>query len=126
MEFKDYAQYYIGCRCFNTWYPENHPEYDKQWKLDSVIIGGHNPYRLDSQDGKHSYTWTDSIKPILRRLIDATPEEIGEMRLIRDSFLNRIKKYAAVTKYLTSIGIDVFELIENGLAIDSKTLKQTV
>lgn len=76
MELKDYAHLYIGCRCFNTWFPEGHSGYDRNW-----VFSGYcptygtkgNPYYLENED---DVTWTDSIKPILRKLEDMTEEEM--------------------------------------------------
>jgi hypothetical protein len=73
MNLKDYAQYYIGCRCFNTWFPEGHEQYDFDWRLTAIDIDSVKPYRLDVQGG---YTWTDSIKLILRRLDGMTENQM--------------------------------------------------
>lgn len=119
MKLQDYAHYYIGCRCFNTWFPESHPEYNNNWILCGYNKAAGKPYHLEN---KEEETRTNSAKLILHRIEDC-PFEIGEMRLIRDSITYRILKYAAVTKYLTDKHIDVFGLIKSGLAIDYKTIK---
>lgn len=118
MNLKDYAPYYLGCRCLNTWFPEGHEMYDRGWQLKAIDTYSDNPYGLNCYA---EFTWTDSIKLILRKLEDC-PFEIGEMRLIRDSITSRIFKYAAITDYLTKQYIDVFGLIKAGLAIDGATL----
>lgn len=143
MNLKDYAQYYIGCRCFNTWFPEGHEEYDHNWVFNGYCptygTKG-NPYYLENED---DVTWTDSIKPILRKLEDISDEEWLEIEHetsilpdaigwygIKESFMKMDTQHRwhwTVTNealiILRKRGIDVDKLINNGLAIDSKTLK---
>lgn len=154
MELKDYIQYHIGCKCLNTWFPEDHEMYNNNWTLIGVAWDSKNPYGLQSE---YDVTWTDSIKPILRKLDDITDDEIKE--LIGWEKLNEMyvdvsfehgnfgitvhysidagdegvhKQSHGISfhvfspkewKYLLSKGFDLFFLIKNGLAIDSKTLK---
>ena len=68
----DYAGYYIGCGCVNTWFPDDHGAYNPGWKLIGVRADYPKPYCLDSGT---SITWTDSIKLILRQLECITDEE---------------------------------------------------
>lgn len=131
MDFKDYAPYYIGCRCFNTWFPEGHKQYDKGWKLMGVCPAyarNGKPYLLENED---DYTWTDSIKPILRHLSDMTKEETDELEKIKGTKVVYRSHLPMEIKYDTpetfhwmlKKQFDLFSLIENSLAIDSKTLK---
>jgi hypothetical protein len=103
MELKDYIHYYLGCKIVHPAL-KNNRTLTAKW-MQSLLEKGIN------------------FKPILRRLEDITPEETGQMRLIRDSIDYRIKKYAAVTNYLLKQKFDLFGLIEAGLAIDEKKLK---
>lgn len=70
------------------------------------------------------------VKPILRRLEDMTEEEAWEYsdavgyRYNRAGHTDTIQHEAAGTAYLLSKSFDLFGLIDSGLAIDSKTLKQ--
>lgn len=139
INFKDYAPFYIGCRCFNTWFPENHPEYDRLWILTGYHSSRVKPYGLENE---HDITWTDSIKPILRKLQDITDEEcwaihllspfwtegtsqkymMDRLYLIRERVIHQ-HLIPTVFHYLLKQGFDLFKLIENSKAIDSKTLK---
>lgn len=76
MELKDVIHYYIGCRCFNTWFPEGHKELNKGWVLSGycqLYADGGKPFLLESEN---EVTWTDSIKPILFRLEDMTEQQM--------------------------------------------------
>lgn len=59
-----------------------------------------------------------NIKLILRKLSSLTVEEFNNM----PSYFDHIHSvyYPEQILYLTSIGVDVFNLIENGLAIEKK------
>ncbi len=153
MNLQDYAQFYIGCRCLNTWFPESHEMHDNGWVLNGVSKGI-NPYELENET--HN-THTSSIKLILRRLEDITDDEIKEFigwNKLNEMYVNvsfergnfgiivhysidagdqgvykqshNITFHSFSPKewhYLLSKGFDLFFLIKNGLAIDSKTLK---
>lgn len=124
MELKDVIHYYIGCRCFNTWFPEGHEEYDRNWKLEGYRADSIKPYCL----GTFSHdTWTDSIKPILRRVNDITEEENDELQpLVGVSEVNGciIKHDTAATfNWGIKKGFDLFGLIDAGLAVDAKLIK---
>lgn len=130
INIQDYIHYYIGCRCFNTWYPEDHPEYDRGWYLRTfrTAIDTVNPYGLATESLEY-LTGTDSIKLILRKLEDITQEECDAYNKINitmhsiNKVQDQMKTNAATTNYLLKQGFDLFDLIHNGLAIDSKTLK---
>jgi hypothetical protein len=140
MKCINYAGYYLGCRCFNTWFPEGHEQYDNNWLLEGFRPQSPKSYLLGNQTDE---TWTDSIKPILRKLEDITdgewleienetsiiPDAIG-WHGIKESFMTmdiRHRWHWTITNealiILRKRGIDVDQLIENGLALDSKTLK---
>lgn len=72
MNLRDYAPYYIGTPCYNTWFPPDHDEYNAGWVLKGFRTTSEKCYMLESE---LDITWTDSIKPILRRLEDMTEEE---------------------------------------------------
>lgn len=147
MKLQDYIHYYIGCRCINTWFQEGHKEYNKGWVLSGycqLYANGGKPFLLESEN---EVTWTDSINLILRRLEDITEDEFVNAIKIYDpeedfeyarshypSFKERgmagmsvqegqFSDTMHVVHYLISIGVDMFGLIDAGLAIDSKTLK---
>lgn len=71
-KLQDYIPYYIGCRCLNTWFPEGHDQYDNNWILMGFHSGYPKPYCLENDEDT---TWTDSIKPILRRLESISEDE---------------------------------------------------
>ena len=138
-KLQDYIPYYIGCRCLNTWFPDGHEMYNNNWILNSIDITSPKPFRLDNQDDT---TWTDSIKPILRRLESITDEECWEMDEIDTIWVkntsheyksNRLYLYKekcikfnnispGIFNYLLKKHFDLFGLIDSKLAIDSATL----
>lgn len=136
---KDYIQYYIGCRCLNTWFAPDHDCYNAGWQLMGYVPSEFKPYYLLNDTDA---TWTDSIKPILRRIESLTDEEkiyFYNLFPTQDNLSNN-QKIESVThwleeegadKYFWSInqfhyllkqGFDLFNLIENQLAIDEKEL----
>lgn len=143
MKLQDYAPYYIGCRCLDTWFPEGHEHYNNNWILSGYVQDMAKPYCLEN---KLNNTWTDSIKLILRTVDSMTRNEWDDvkMRLSADVVLTEAsirykdKPYWVIILEnrintntlrfndgieLICLGYDLFGLIENGLAIDSKTLK---
>lgn len=74
IQLKEVIHYYIGQRCVHSWYTEGHEQYDRAWVLTSIDYSTPNHYRIENPDD--DFTWTDSIKPILRKLSDMTDEEI--------------------------------------------------
>lgn len=72
MKLQDYAQYYIGAPCLNTWFAPDHDAYDAGWKLTGFQSTSVRPFGLENETDK---TWTESIMPLLRRLEDMTEEE---------------------------------------------------
>lgn len=144
MKLQDYAQYYIGCRCLDTWFPEGHEHYNNNWILTGYVQDMEKSYCLEN---KLNNTWTDLIKLILRKINDITEDEfVHAIKLFdpEESVDEIIKNYRPFTilgmegmviergqfqdamqvvHYLISIGIDMFGLIDAGLAIDSKILK---
>jgi hypothetical protein len=142
-QLKDFVQYYIGCRCLNTWFTSEHPMYNNEWVLDGYNEHSPKPYLLGNTETE---TWTDSIKPILRRLNDITIEEYvevckevdsevseEEVRNSYPSFQKEGMNQMAVDEgdfpqalkaihYLLKQGFDLFGLLDAGLAVDEKTL----
>lgn len=134
IELKDYLHYYLNCRV----------KVANERYIDGGYIGtilGVTETQLLVDTGS-SDGWED-IKycaPILRPLSDITDEEKIEMFDAECSDVSRIttikKKIKFVDEwllsqrfgsasfhYLLKQGFDLFSLIENGLAIDKKTLK---
>src|SRR5687767_1475366 len=67
-KLQDYIQYYIGCKCTNEWFPEGHNMHSYNWELKGIKYDGSvRPYLLVNEE-QDEFTWTDSIKPILRKL----------------------------------------------------------
>jgi hypothetical protein len=148
IQLKDVIQYYIGQRCFNTWFPEGHEQYDYSWALTGVCVNNAKPYEL--QNDVYT-TCTNSIRPILRKLEDITGDEY---RTIKDQlsvdvvgavrsgllFYSDKKPWVLVLEnrlhtntllfndglILLKQGFDLFGLIERGEAVDQKTLNQKV
>jgi hypothetical protein len=57
-----------------SWFPEGHEQYDRAWIFTSIDYSSPKPYRIENPEDE--YSWTDSIKPILRRLSSMTDDEI--------------------------------------------------
>lgn len=138
-KLEDYIHLYLGCKCVNSWFSEEHKEYNKGWTLMGIVRDSDKQYGLETGN---EYTWTDSIKPILRKLDSITDEEWNQIEPqllipdawgyygIRDNFIKRIAAYrfdwAIVNEALVllrKMSIDVDQLIDAGLAIDANTLK---
>lgn len=131
-DIKDYAHYYIGQPCLNTWFPADHDAYNAGWVLVGFNETSIKPFGLENETDS---TWTDSIKPILRRLEDMTEEERQVVHNMGKLYMNHkdhtlpsyslSKMWAAnQTHYLLKQGFDLFGLIDAGLAVDAKTLNQ--
>lgn len=124
---KDYLHYYLGCECVHTFVPEDHPQYDNGWRLVSIQSRSEKPYELDN--GIH-YTWTDSIKPKLRKLESMTEEELQERHFgSRNRFqywLNHNQGAFPTDDLLWFLknGFDVFDLIHEGLATEKQPTTQ--
>lgn len=73
MKLQDYAHYYIGAPCFNTWFTPDHNAYNAGWKLSGIRIDSEKCFMLENDTDT---TWTDSIMPKLRRLEDLTREDM--------------------------------------------------
>lgn len=124
-KLSDYIHYYIGCRCLNTWFAIEHKLCDSDWRLRAYDSAAVKPYMLENN---HNVTWTDSIKPILRRLEDMTEEEdkiyhslCGIANFNADS-VNITHDTPESFHYLLKQGFDLFSLIQNNLAVDGKEL----
>lgn len=78
MNIKDYIHYYIGQRCLNTFFAPGHEMYNVGWILTGFDTESVHPFRLTDIEGER-YTWTDSVKPQLRRLSDMTEEDLKKM-----------------------------------------------
>jgi hypothetical protein len=141
-KLQDYIQYYIGCKCTNEWFPKGHNMHSYNWELKGIRYDGSvRPYLLVNEE-QDEFTWTDSIKPILRQvnsLIDSeklflynlfpTQDNLTDSHKI-DSVTHWLEEEGA-DKYFWAIvqfdwlikqGFDLFSLISNGLAIDASTL----
>lgn len=88
MNIKDYAHYYIGQPCFNTWFPADHEAYNAGWKLTGIQSTSVRPFGLENETDK---TWTESIMLVLRRLEDMMEEEA--ITIARLCFFDRDKGY---------------------------------
>ena len=130
---KDYAAYYLGCRCLNTWFPVGHAMYDNEWKLDGYREHSPKPYLLGNTEDE---TWTDSIKLVLRSLWHITDEEMKYIALELKAGTENVEMLKwhhiepwtcfrltpPIIHYLLKQGFDLFSLCESGLAIDAVTL----
>jgi hypothetical protein len=117
-DIKDYLHLYIGCDVVDE-YGGN-----KVGKLVGItpkhgIILHKTEWKLEFHE----------FKPILRQLNDMTEEEKVERKRLMNSGTDGVHVVVISVdsfesmRYLLSIGMDLFGLIPEGLAIDSKTLK---
>ena len=129
LKLHDYALYYIGCKCINTWFHPNHEAHNAGWELIGFKQNNTKCYLLQNETDE---TWTDSIKIILRHLSDMTKEEENELEKIKGTRLIP-RPYPGVEikfdtpdtfHWMIKKQFDLFSLIENSLAVDSKTFKQ--
>jgi hypothetical protein len=139
LNFKDYAGCYIGCKCFNTWFPEGDKPRNYNWVLAGFRVDNEKHYLLENDS---HFTWTDSIKPILRKVEDITDEEClmvhkispfwaegTSEKYIRDRLylisqrIMHLHLTPQVFHYLLQQWFDLFGLVDAGLALDSKTIK---
>lgn len=141
MKLQDYAPYYIGSPCLNTWFPADHDCYNAGWKLIGIETTSFKPYILESDTES---TRADLIKLVLRSLEDMTKgEAIDFMTSVKPGaqYIDH-NKYAVLFKsqgsmgdisfthgppagfhYLLQQGFDLFGLIPAGLAVDAKTIQ---
>lgn len=135
IQIKDVLHYYIGQKCIRSshWEPQNEPY---------VLTGASLAEAIEFGDG-----------PILRRLCDMTQEEalkvcqmksevytdIDDVELSGQGFYfthrygiraRRFKRWFSINDlnaqqfhYLLKQGFDLFNLIDNGFAIDAKTIQ---
>lgn len=116
MKLKDYAPYYIGTPCYNTWFPPDHDTYDAGWVLKGFRTTSEKCYMLESE---LDITWTDSIKPILRRLEDMTEEEA--IQLIQIMVPDEMEDKPADEEYILNLfHNDGGNLVNNDVAIGAE------
>jgi hypothetical protein len=126
LNFKDYAGYYIGCKCLNTWFPEGDKPREYNWVLAGFRTDSEKHYLLENDS---HFTWTDSIKPILRRMGDWVGNEISVYNTLvgrtTDGVHSVLIPYNTPQSFhwLLKQDFDLFGLIDAGLALDSKTIK---
>jgi hypothetical protein len=112
-DIKDYLHLYFGCDVRITINIEGNPVIEK---LTAKVLAD----EIECHIG---------IKPILRRLNDMTDEEKAECKRLMTQGTDGVHNVVISVysfesmRYMLSIGIDLFNLIPEGLAIDSKTLK---
>lgn len=125
-QLKDYIQFYIGCRCLNTWFSEGHSEYNPGWILSGYDSFANRPFHLVTEVDE---TWTDSIKPILRDILDMTDEEKpvyhSLCREATDGVHAIVVRYDTPESfhYLLKQGFDLFGLLDAGLGVDETLTK---
>lgn len=125
MKLQDYAHYYIGASCFNTWFTPEHDAYDAGWKLCGIRTDNEKCYMLENET---DVTWVDSIALKLRRLEDMTEDEIreyGKLVELRTDGVHSVYISCDTPEsyhYLLQQGFDLFGLITAGLAVDIKTI----
>lgn len=121
LELKDYLHLYLGCEVISESYKitEDKPErlicihwyFNSKYDRSTVSI---------THRGSQIVIETEFIKPILRPLSDMQQDEKHELNKI----LNKYKDAAPATieafrvHYMLSKHFDLFQLIENNLAID--------
>lgn len=131
---ENYLHLYLGCKAIiyqgepdSEVFTLNHLDYEYKgaecWEMRVI------PRDDDGKQNDKSYLKSvpvQLIKPILRKLDSLTEEErdkYHKLVVVRERSMDEIiVKEAHGIKYLLSIGIDLFNLIDSGLAIDSKSL----
>lgn len=124
MNIKDYLKYYIGCKCF---YATDEP-CNETYVLTPSRLAGATEFGAVPILRKASSLTDDECMELHRisPYFDAkASEEYVKNRLyvIRENITNKISMRPERFHYLLSIGIDLFGLIDAGLAIDAATIK---
>lgn len=110
---KDYLHLYVGCEA-------QYYGYHQQWR------GINNAFTLMGVNDEEF-----TVKLILRPLSDMTEEEKESCEMVymrmqemadEEGHVCDAEMWAETTRWLVSKGFDVFQLIEEGLAIDKTTL----
>ena len=146
MKLQDYIHLYIGCECqlFFRYDDKKTLEYERNGILKIIRPEDreNNGLGFECRTVRnniiyYSYSFSD-VKPILRHLSDITEMEfIHVCNMLNwntdeydiewfkseyiDTTLNFIYSFE-LTRYLLSQGFDLFNLIENGLALDKRKL----
>lgn len=147
-DIKEYLKYYLGCEVSYCQEPRQ-KYYLESLQQYGLKHNGKGAFIMHDADDSH-WVDTDEIKPILRKLESMTEGEASECwRLLewnaRINPANRASEligefstieedngttnnahwgyFLKILPYLLSHGFDLFNLIENGLAIDKETLK---
>lgn len=115
-ELKYVIHFYLGCECLD--------EVNVIWKIVGVYqdcLYVENNYNAGAYEKNF-----DEVKPILRKLEDMTFDEHKEYnhRKQRKGYMTQI--HADNTLWLCKIGVDVFNLIENGFAIRKTEANQSI
>jgi len=117
-QLKDYLHLYVGCEVLDL-------KKDETARLIAVVDRFQNRSAQVEYKEYTAFKYIEEIKPILRRIEDVTESEGIILHNIEMSFHEGFENeitYAAVTHKMLSWGIDLFGLIDAGLAIDRNTL----
>ncbi len=130
-QFKEVAHLYIGCEVqtkIRRATGSGQPMKMLKGVLKEVDLGmsGLGILLEDEKDScNYEYLKASTLKPLLRPISSLTEQEgLHLHNLYSDTAHPRVNQ-AATTAYLLSLGVDLFGLIEAGLAIDKTTLNKT-
>jgi hypothetical protein len=124
---KDYAHLYLGCEVIAP-----HPQEDGK-QLSGYLTGIHGEHEAEVQHYEDGYAWEHpeyhKFKDVILKLRHPTSmseEESDEWNSITESGSRfpTLMQSAKEIKYFLSRGIDLFGLIEDGLAVDKNNLTQ--
>lgn len=141
MKLQDYVSYYLGCKCKTYAGKGKLTSFDidsGHWYVSLDTGGGtvgniNDTYRECPEESKQAfpdgYPPKSILKPILRKLSDITKEEEKELEAIKGTRVIYRSEPNIEIRYDTpetfhwmlKKQFDLFELLENGLAIYSKT-----
>lgn len=131
-KLQDYIHFYIGQPCVNSAFSPTHSLYDEGYTLQGYIQGKPKCYFIGNEEWT---TWTDNVKLLLSPLFSMNGGICAQWYKLRKEAMEQFRfpggngSHAgaiagAEAVYLLKHGIDLFGLIESGLAIDKTKGKE--
>jgi hypothetical protein len=121
MKLIDYLHYYLGCDVITT---------DDNETAELVGVTDNDAHLVHKGTGSYGTCASEGVKPVLRRLEDMAEDE-GVKLFGTERYWDIVCKEGrwdsfscSEFHYLLRQRIDLFNLIDNGLAIDAKTITQ--
>ena len=101
---------------------------EEEQLTEEIYISKVTTLHLNGVDDEYANNWEYTVKPILRTRKSITPEELETFSICfrmwydKPSFDYNLMVYSDVVQ-MAKLHIDIFGLIESGLAVDKQTIK---